>query len=35
MNKLFQNSYFRHDITPIILYNVFDELDKLKGERYL
>jgi len=35
MNKLFQNSYFRHDITPIVLYNVLNETDKLKGEQYL
>ena len=35
MNKLFQSSYFRHDITPIVLYNMCDELDKRKGEQYL
>ena len=34
MNKLFQNSYFCHDITPIVFYNVCDELDMLKGEQY-
>ena len=33
MNKLFQNSYFRHEITPFIFYNVSDELDKQKGEK--
>ena len=35
MNKLFQSSYFRHDIFSMLLYNVCDELDKRKGEQYL
>ena len=35
MNKLFQNSYFRHDVIPIVFYNVCDGFDKRKGEQYL
>ena len=35
MNKMFQNSYFRHEITPFVLYNVGNELEKRKGEQYL
>ena len=35
MNKMFQNSYFRHDITSFWFYNDSDELDKRKGDCYL
>ena len=35
MNKMFQNSYFRHVITLFTVYNVGDELDERKGEYYL
>ena len=34
MNKLLQNSYFRHDIISFVLYNDGDELNYPKGDNY-